>query len=37
MVVHPGFGNYDGTLVNAIAFHVKNLPNIGERSSWISS
>ena len=30
MVVHPGFGNFDGTLVNAIAFHVKNLPNIGE-------
>ena len=21
MVVHPGFGNYDGTLVNALAFH----------------
>lgn len=21
MVVHPGFGNWDGTLVNAIAFH----------------
>ena len=30
MVVHPGFGNVDGTLVNAIAFHVKNLPNMGE-------
>ena len=30
MVVHPGFGNYDGTLVNALAFHFQNLPNIGE-------
>ena len=30
MVVHPGFGNHDGTLVNALAFHFKNLPNIGE-------
>jgi len=30
MVVHPGFGNYSGTLVNALAFHFKNLPNIGE-------
>ena len=32
MVVHPGFGNYDGTLVNALAFHFKNLPNIGEEN-----
>ena len=31
MVVHPGFGNYDGTLVNALAFHFQNLPNMGER------
>lgn len=23
LVVHPGFGNYDGTLLNAIAFHLK--------------
>ena len=30
MVVHPGFGNYDGTLVNALTFHFKNLPNMGE-------
>ncbi len=29
MVVHPGFGNYDGTLVNALAFHVNDLPNLG--------
>jgi len=31
MVVHPGYGNSDGTLVNAIAFHVDNLPNRGEK------
>ena len=24
MVVHPGFGNYSGTLVNALVFHFKN-------------
>jgi 23S rRNA pseudouridine1911/1915/1917 synthase len=30
MVVHPGFGNYDGTLVNALAFHFQNLPNMGD-------
>ncbi len=26
MVVHPGHGNYSGTLVNALAFHLKDLP-----------
>lgn len=26
MVVHPGHGNYDGTLVNALAFHLKDSP-----------
>lgn len=26
MVVHPGFGNYSGTLLNALLFHFKNLP-----------
>ena len=31
MVVHPGFGNYDGTLVNALAFHFTNLPNMGQQ------
>jgi len=25
MVVHPGYGNYSGTLVNALAFHFNNL------------
>jgi 23S rRNA pseudouridine1911/1915/1917 synthase len=26
MVVHPGYGNYRGTLVNALAYHFQNLP-----------
>lgn len=26
MVVHPAYGNYTGTLVNALAFHFQNLP-----------
>ncbi len=26
MVVHPGHGNYTGTLVNALAYHLKDLP-----------
>ncbi|MDD4755238.1 MAG: RluA family pseudouridine synthase [Prolixibacteraceae bacterium] len=26
LVVHPGHGNYTGTLVNALAWHYKNLP-----------
>ena len=27
MVVHPGCGNFHGTLVNAIAWHLRNLPS----------
>ncbi|MBU2947265.1 RluA family pseudouridine synthase [Zobellia uliginosa] len=27
MVVHPGHGNYSGTLINALLYHVKDLPN----------
>lgn len=27
MVVHPGHGNYSGTLINAMLFHLDNLPN----------
>ncbi|MEL6974373.1 MAG: RluA family pseudouridine synthase [Bacteroidota bacterium] len=27
MVVHPGHGNYSGTLINALAFHFDHLPN----------
>ena len=26
MVVHPGHGNYTGTLINALAYHLKDLP-----------
>jgi 23S rRNA pseudouridine1911/1915/1917 synthase len=26
MVVHPGYGNQDGTLVNALIYHFQNLP-----------
>ncbi len=26
MVVHPGFGNWNGTLVNAITYHLSSLP-----------
>jgi 23S rRNA pseudouridine1911/1915/1917 synthase len=26
MVVHPGYGNYSGTLVNALVYHIQNLP-----------
>ena len=26
IVVHPGYGNYSGTLVNALAYHFKDLP-----------
>lgn len=27
MVVHPGHGNYDGTLVNALAWHFRDVPD----------
>ncbi|MBL4657693.1 MAG: RluA family pseudouridine synthase [Flavobacteriales bacterium] len=27
LVVHPGYGNYSGTLVNALIYHFQNLPN----------
>ena len=26
LVVHPGHGNYSGTLVNALTYHLRNLP-----------
>ena len=29
MVVHPGHGNYSGTLLNALVHHIKDLPNNG--------
>lgn len=28
MVVHPAYNNWEGTLVNALAYHFKNLPNL---------
>jgi 23S rRNA pseudouridine1911/1915/1917 synthase len=28
LVVHPGYGNYSGTLVNALMFHFQNLPQL---------
>ena len=27
MVVHPGHGNYSGTLINGLIYHFENLPN----------
>lgn len=27
MVVHPGYGNYTGTLINALVYHFNNLPH----------
>ena len=33
LVVHPGFGNYDGTLLNAIAYHLKDNKNFDPNDS----
>ncbi|WP_297796095.1 RluA family pseudouridine synthase [uncultured Eudoraea sp.] len=36
MVVHPGHGNYSGTLINALLHHIKNLPvNSDERPGLV--
>lgn len=36
MVVHPGHGNYSGTLINALVFHFENLPqNSSERPGLV--
>ena len=36
MVVHPGHGNYTGTLVNGLMYHIKNLPkNSNERPGLV--
>jgi 23S rRNA pseudouridine1911/1915/1917 synthase len=35
LVVHPGFGNFDGTLLNAIAFHMKDHPDFDPNDSRI--
>ena len=36
MVVHPGHGNYSGTLINALLYHIGNLPkNSNERPGLV--
>ena len=35
MVVHPGYGNYDGTLVNALLYHFDQLPRT--RNMWYTN
>lgn len=30
MVVHPGYGNYKGTLVNGLIYHFENLPELSD-------
>ena len=36
MVVHPGHGNYSGTLVNGLIYHIENLPtNDNERPGLV--
>ncbi len=32
MVVHPGYGNYTGTLVNALTFHIQESPLFKEKN-----
>lgn len=33
LVVHPGFGNFEGTLLNAIAYHMKDNPGFDANDS----
>lgn len=33
LVVHPGFGNFDGTLLNAVAYHLKDNPGFDANDS----
>ena len=35
LVVHPGFGNFDGTLLNAVAWHMKDHPDFDPNDSRI--
>lgn len=35
LVVHPGFGNFDGTLLNAVAWHMKDNPDFDPNDSRI--
>lgn len=37
MVVHPGYGNYKGTLVNALVYHFQNLPVSNAGATAVSS
>ncbi|MBR6250154.1 MAG: RluA family pseudouridine synthase [Bacteroidales bacterium] len=34
MVVHPGHGNFEGTLVNALAWHLKDNPLFGDKTNF---
>lgn len=35
LVVHPGFGNWDGTLLNAVAWHLRNCPSFDANNPHI--
>lgn len=35
LVVHPGFGNFEGTLLNGIAWHLKDLPGFDPNDASI--
>lgn len=35
LVVHPGFGNFDGTLLNAVAWHMKDNPDFDANNPHI--
>ncbi len=35
LVVHPGFGNFDGTLLNGIAWHLKDMPGFDPNDASI--
>lgn len=35
LVVHPGVGNFEGTLLNAIAFHLKDIPDFDPNDSRV--
>lgn len=35
LVVHPGFGNFEGTLLHAVAFHLKDVPGFDANDSRV--
>ena len=35
LVVHPGFGNFDGTLLNAVAWHLRDNPDFDANNPHI--